>query len=71
MPENKSIEAILQVAVKVNASDIHIKTFTVPVFRVNGQLIKVEELGLLKPDDLNSIMETIANEDQRDSSRSR
>jgi len=65
MSENKTIKYILQLAVKVNASDIHIKNFSVPVFRINGQLVKIEELGLLKPEDLELMVETVLNKEQK------
>jgi len=64
MLEVKSIKDILQLAVRVSASDVHLKTYSVPTFRINGQLVKVDELGLQQPQDMNVILKTVLNEEQ-------
>ena len=56
---------ILGFATKINASDIHLKVYSVPVFRINGQLVKVEELGNIKPETMNSVLELILSESQK------
>lgn len=64
MTEGKSLKDILQVATKIAASDIHLKTYSVPVFRINGQLVKVEEFGILKPEDMDQIVKDALNDEQ-------
>ncbi len=64
MSESK-LKDMLTLAVKIAASDIHLKTFSAPTFRVNGQLVKVEEFGSLSPEDVDKIREEALNEEQR------
>ncbi|MGB9735967.1 MAG: type IV pilus twitching motility protein PilT [bacterium] len=43
---------ILKVAIKVNASDIHLKAGLPPIFRINGALVPYKEAPRLTPEDL-------------------
>ncbi|HSA32528.1 MAG TPA: PilT/PilU family type 4a pilus ATPase [bacterium] len=63
--EAAKLKEILALAAKIQASDIHLKTFSAPVFRINGQLVKVEEFGPLKPEHIDTIVEEALNDDQR------
>ncbi len=63
--EAAKIKEILALAAKIAASDIHIKTFSPPVFRINGNLVKVEEFGALKPEHIEMILAEVLNEEQR------
>lgn len=46
------LNAILQVAIKSGASDIHIKAGLPPMFRVNGSLLPLREAQRLTPEDI-------------------
>ena len=63
--EATKLKEILALAAKISASDIHLKTFSPPVFRINGNLVKVEEFGALKPEQIDLIMAEALNEEQR------
>jgi|YelNatPaOPRAMG01_1025707.scaffolds.fasta_scaffold05506_5 twitching motility protein PilT len=43
---------ILKVAIKANASDIHLKAGLPPIFRINGALVPYKEAPRLTPEDL-------------------
>lgn len=60
-----SLNDLLQMASKVGASDIHLKTYNVPVLRINGVLNKIEEFGVLKPERMNPMIAAILSEEQR------
>ncbi len=62
----RTIENILEVAVKANASDVHIKTYSVPVFRINGRLIKVDDFGVIKPEEVDVMVKTVLNEENQE-----
>ena len=59
------LNAILAEAVKAGASDIHLKTYSNPVFRINGVLYKIDKYGIMRPDKLNPIIACFLNEEQR------
>jgi twitching motility protein PilT len=65
MAGDAKLKEILSLAAKIGASDIHLKTFSAPVFRINGQLVKVDEFGPLKPEQIDTIVEEALNEEQR------
>jgi len=65
MAAEAKLKDILALAAKIGASDIHLKTFSAPVFRINGQLVKVDEFGPLKPEQIDTIVEEALNEEQR------
>jgi twitching motility protein PilT len=46
------INAILQVAIKGGASDIHLKAGLPPMFRVNGSLLPLRDAARLTPEDI-------------------
>lgn len=61
----EKLNELLQLASKVGASDVHLKTYTSPVLRINGTLSKLDEFGILKPEKLNPMIAGILSEDQR------
>ncbi len=65
MAAEAKLKDILSLAAKIGASDIHLKTFSAPVFRINGQLVKVDEFGPLKPEQIDAIVAEALDEDHR------
>jgi twitching motility protein PilT len=63
----EKLKELLQLANKVGASDVHLKTYTAPVLRINGNLTKLEEFGVLKPEMLNPMIGSILSDEQRKS----
>ena len=59
------LNELLKTAVQYNASDIHMKTMSVPTFRINGTLHRVEEFGVLRPERINPMLASILNDEQR------
>ena len=59
------LNMLLHDAAGYGASDIHLKTYSAPVFRINGVLTKMEKYGILKPERLNPMIAGILNDDQR------
>lgn len=57
---------ILKVAMKANASDIHIKAGLPPVFRIYGRLVPLKDGARLTPEDVNKIAMSIMNPGQRE-----
>lgn len=60
------IDELLKFAVKNKASDIHITVGVPPIFRINGQLVKIEDIGRLMPDDTEAIAHQLLNEKNKD-----
>jgi len=50
---------LLRFAVEKGASDIHITVGVPPIFRINGQLVKITDIDRLMPDDTSVIVESI------------
>lgn len=61
----EKLDELLQLASKFGASDVHLKTFTAPVMRINGTLRKLDEFGIMKPERLNPMIASILSEEQR------
>ena len=59
------LNGLLHYAASVEASDVHLKTYSTPVFRINGVLHKVDKYGVLRPERLNPMIACILNEEQR------
>ena len=59
------LNELLHDAANIGASDIHLKTYSAPVFRINGNLTKMDKYGVLKPEKLNLMIVGILNDDQR------
>lgn len=55
---------ILKAARERHASDVHISVATVPVIRVNSQLIPMEDQARLMPDDTRRLLTSVMNEEQ-------
>ena len=49
------IENLLRVSVKNNASDVHLKANSSPIFRINGKLYLQPDFGITSKDDLDKI----------------
>lgn len=49
-----AIDELLRITVQSRASDLHITVFLQPVMRLKGSLVKVEQCGVLKPQDTES-----------------
>jgi twitching motility protein PilT len=60
------IENLLRSVVQKEASDLHLRVFTPPVFRIDGDLIVQEEHNPLNIEDINHIFEQITSQEQRD-----
>lgn len=54
-----NIDDLLKFAVKNEASDIHISVGVPPILRINGQLIKINDIERLMPDDTKELAENI------------
>ncbi|MFW5967028.1 MAG: type IV pilus twitching motility protein PilT, partial [Persicimonas sp.] len=65
MPEEYELDEILQVAVKGNASDIHIKAGLPPIFRVDGSLVPLRDAKRLSPQDIGKMAAGIMNKYQK------
>jgi len=59
------LNGLLRYAVSLEASDVHLKTYSTPVIRINGMLHKIDKYGILRPEKLNPIIACILNEEQR------
>ena len=59
------LNGLLHYAASVGASDIHLKTYSAPVIRINGVLHKIDKYGILRPEKLNPMIACILNEEQR------
>jgi twitching motility protein PilT len=57
---------ILKVAIKGNASDIHLKAGLPPMFRLDGSLAPLKNGRPLVPDQINKIAQTVMNPIQRE-----
>ncbi len=56
---------LLKIMVEKNASDIHIKTGSVPIYRVNKQLVPEEQYEKFSKEDVENIIHQITTELQR------
>ena len=59
------LNAILQVAIKGGASDIHVKAGLPPMFRVNGQLLPLRDARRLTPEDISKVALSIMTAHQQ------
>ncbi len=59
------LNEMLQLATKISASDVHIKAYSVPVFRINGQLVKVDEFGRTDPAKIDNIVANLLDEKEK------
>ena len=65
MPQiDEQLLNILKAARERRASDVHISVATVPVIRVNSQLIPMEDQARLMPDDTRRLLTSVMNEEQ-------
>ena len=61
MPMTMSIESLMQGALDRNASDIHLKTGNPPMYRVDGELVRLEG-DPLTDEDMTALLELIGKE---------
>jgi len=47
-----NIVELLKLAIDNKASDIHLKAGKEPVFRINGELMKIEEFPRISPEEM-------------------
>ncbi|NIP38377.1 MAG: type IV pilus twitching motility protein PilT [Candidatus Dadabacteria bacterium] len=59
-----NIDDLLKAALKVGASDIHLKTDSVPVFRVNGKLHFMKEAPVINANIMKSLYSSVMNKNQ-------
>ncbi|HEY4716144.1 MAG TPA: type IV pilus twitching motility protein PilT [bacterium] len=57
---------VLKVAMKVSASDIHVKAGLQPIFRIYGKLMPLKDATRLTPEDVNKMAMSIMNPSQRE-----
>lgn len=56
---------ILKIAIKANASDIHLKAGLVPTFRIDGSLVPLQSAPEVPPDDLRKMAQEIMSPQQQ------
>ncbi len=61
-----SIDDILKGAIRIGASDVHLRVNSSPVFRVDGKLIFVKEAPKISQEDIENIAFSMMNERQRE-----
>ena len=59
------LEKLLEFIVARNATDLHLTVPSVPVLRIDGELIPLPEIPPLTPQEIDSIFEHITTEEQR------
>lgn len=59
------IDDLLRLAVRTQASDVHLKVGRLPVLRIHGSLVPVKEYDPLGPDDLERLYRQVTNAEQR------
>jgi twitching motility protein PilT len=64
MSESAFLDGLLKAVAKAGASDLHIKTFSVPIFRINGELVRVKEFGVIKPEHVKEMLRAILTREQ-------
>jgi len=65
-PDKLNIDELLKLMVDAKASDLHIKTPTVPVIRVDGRLIRQEQFKSVTPEDVVEIYNYITSDHQKE-----
>lgn len=58
-----NIDELLKFAVENNASDVHLTVGVPPIFRINGQLVKINDLERLMPEDTAALTQHIMTDD--------
>jgi twitching motility protein PilT len=56
-----TVEQMMQEALDKNASDIHLKEGNPPIFRIDGELVRLEGEAVLTEDDLQEMLKQIAS----------
>jgi len=63
--QQTDIFPILEQAIELGASDIHLGAGTPPLVRVKGEIVPLEELGILSPEDVKSMVYGILYDEQK------
>lgn len=58
-----NLDELLKFAVENGASDVHLTVGVPPIFRINGQLVKINDIDRLMPDDTAKLAEIIMTKD--------
>jgi twitching motility protein PilT len=66
MAEEYDLNRILQIAVKGDASDIHIKAGLPPIFRVDGSLVPLRDAKRLSPEDIGKMATAMMSKYQQE-----
>jgi twitching motility protein PilT len=61
------INDLLGMTVNKGASDLHLKVGSVPVLRINGELVPQDRLPEMTPEDMRQVFEELTTEEQRSS----
>lgn len=61
-----NIDEILTVATKKEASDIHITSFLPPIFRLNGELVRFDEVQKFEPETVKNMLFEIIDDEKKD-----
>ncbi|MGQ0793400.1 MAG: type IV pilus twitching motility protein PilT [Deltaproteobacteria bacterium] len=61
-----NIDDVLRAAIKVGASDVHLKVGSNPVFRLNGTLVFLKEAPRISQDDIKTIVYSMMNSWQKE-----
>lgn len=56
-----TVGELMQGAMDRNASDIHLKVGTPPVYRIDGDLVRIEDQSALTEDDLQEMLQVVAS----------
>ena len=58
------IEALMESAVRMKASDIHLKAGNYPIFRINGDIFRQEKFGIMSKDAMEKIADGMMDKHQ-------
>jgi len=62
---DEKLKKIFNIAAQRSASDVHIVPLRYPTLRIDGELVPLQEEGILTPKDTEKMLLSIINEDQR------
>ena len=59
------IESLLEECIKRDASDLHIQVGLPPILRIDGELVKISSVPVLRPEDVEMLIFSTLDEAQR------
>ncbi len=62
----KELEEILELAIKKDATDVHLSTGRPPTFRINGQLVPLNEKPILTDEETQGLAFTLLSEEKKE-----